>query len=704
MSDMEESYNRFQQADPDMEASFNKFQGQSIGNIPEGQSQLPPPQNENMDGATGWEMDKGQWKKIPSFVTKLKAIGSAAAESTLDFSAALLNQPVAMMRNATKGTSLEKYDTKGPTLADTAHEYWSGINEQNAKEYSGIGKYQAAGALIPELAAFAVVDKGRSLLSKPIEALGTALKGAKIPGTDLGVAGVNATGKLLEKIGQGPEVIGKAAPHFTKTALEYGAAAGRDLTTFSAVEGLRYNPENPEQGFNSDKALEMLENPSLAAAASAVGHKFGKYMANSRALGKAKDTYSPYATAYQLKEQGPSRTFMSKALGVLPNLFGWGKLIDQLESTSADTRDFIGKILGTPEISRSVDAGEKAGRYVQAALKRTKLAEDHAWNAVPQNVTVAETDHVKKITSNILQDLKNNSPIDSRLLGSLETFISKPSFTSGDVKKIHTKIGNVLSRLYSHDDVALMAGEGNIINRIKEGKDGLLNILQGNLDDAGNRALDKARNISTKNFELMGISPMVPKAVENGVEAQKIADKLISETTGSKVMDPVLGKMSGEGKNAVAKYKLLKSLDKYTNPDGSVNLGGFIKDTGPLSQQSKLMGKGTLAAYEGFLKYLQGVDEAAKTGWWTQSVVAGTVGTAAATKGGVSKTLGMVVAASYPVLGFIANHAPIKSLLHAATRKLPDDTYNAVMKNIEKHLTRAGFYISDGVINKKENK
>jgi hypothetical protein len=84
--------------------------------------------------------------------------------------------------------------------------------------------------------------------------------------------------------------------------------------------------------------------------------------------------------------------------------------------------------------------------------------------------------------------------------------------------------------------------------------------------------------------------------------------------------------------------------------------------------------------------------------------VAGTVGAGAVAKGGVSKVLGLAVAASYPVLGFVANHSPLKTLLHAATRKLPDSTYNAVMKNIEKYLTRGGFYVTDGVMKHKDEK
>lgn len=694
MPTMEELATSYQPSMDDIAASYRS---QAIGNIPEGQSVLPSG-TEDMSGATGWEQgDYGKWKKIPSFMTKVKAMGSASAESLLDFSAALLNQKPG------KGSFLDKYpSSSGESPAASAHDYWSDKNKQLSDEYSGLGLYQGIGHAIPEMAAFAVVDKGRSLLSKPIEAIGTALKGAQIPGTSLGIAGVNATGKALEKIGQGPAAIGAAAPFYTKTAAEYGSVAARDLATFSAVEGLRYNPDNPEAGFNSDKALELLENPSLAAAASMVGHKVGKWMGASRELGKAKDTYSKYATTNELRDPSPSRTIIAKAMGVLPNLFGVGKLVDQIKNLSDDTRTFVGNLLGNPDVVKHIGAGEKAGRYVQAALKRTELAENHAWNAVPKQTPIAETDHVKKIINNIVTDLKENSPIDLKFLKQLETFGNKSGFTSGDVKKIHTKIGSVLKRLYSHEDVALMAGEGGVINRIKAGKDGFLNILQGNLDDAGNAALAKARVISAQNFDLMGIAPVIPKAVKNGVAAQQIADKMISESTGGKAMSPILDKMSEQGKNAVVKYKILKSLDAHTNPDGSIQLEPFLKETGGLSNTGNLMGKDTRTAYEGFLKYLEGVNEAASTGWWTQMTVAGGLAAGATAKGGVSKILAGLVMASYPVLGFIANHAPIKTLLHAATRKLPDSTYNAVMKSVEKYLTRGGFYISNGVIRHKD--
>lgn len=640
---------------------------QSLSPIPAGQEVVSP----RPEGISGYEISGGKTTPIPDFMTKLKAMGSSTAQGLAEW-----------------GTALTRF-LPGVKVDDSAVKYWSDINKKYTSDFGGgISNYQAVGKAIPDIAAFALVDKGRSLLSAPIEAAGAALKN---------VPGLNLLGKAVEKIGQGPSAIGEAAPFYSKTALKYGSAAGRDLTSFATVEGLKYDPENPDAGFNSDKALAMLENPS-ALAASAIGQKFSTYMNASRKLGQAKDLYSPYATAYQLKPQGPTRELEAKALGVLPNLFGIGKLVDQLRNVSNDTRTFVGKLLGNPEINRSIDAGELAGKHVQAALRRTKAAEDLAWENVPQQTLIQDSSAVKNSISNILDDLKTNTPLDAKLLNPLKSFGNKDEFTSGDIKKIQTKVGSVLSRLYQHEDASLMS---DVISRVKTEKDGLLNILQSNLDDAGNAALSKARTISAQNFDLMGISPLIPKAVKNGVAAQQIADKMISEATGGKAMSPVFDKLSPMGQNAVAKYKLLKALDQHTNPDGTIALDPFLKSTGELSNVKGLVDTDTYKTLQGFNKYLQGVSEAAHTGWWTQMTVAGTAGAGAMSQGGTPKLLATAVAATYPVLGFIANHSPMKSLLHAATRNLSDNTYNAVMKAVEKYLIRGGFYVHDGIMEKK---
>lgn len=697
----------------EMEQDAAQFGNQTIGDIPAGQSQLPPESASNLsDGSSGYQMENAKWKKIPSFMKKLESMGTSLAQGSLEWGQSLMNNapiPKEMKPFGDNIDAIKQLDDK---------------NKADDAEYSGLGGYQAAGKLLPDLAAFAAVDKGRSLLSKPIEAAGKYLAGATIPGTELGVMGVNAAGKALEKIGAGPAAIGKASPFFTKTAAEYGAAGARDLATFSAVEGLRYNPENLEAGFNSDKALEMLENPALALGASAIGHKVGKYLDNSRSLGKAKETYSPYATAYQLKDQGPTRTLEAKALGVLPNLFGFGKLVDQIHSISADTRDFVGKMLGSPEIRNGVDAGEKAGRYVQAALKRTKRTEDQAWKAVPKDAQIVNKSGLKQDvlaaqeilkdseitlagkTSKYLDKNTPETPTTSLILPPstkkdyLNELLNKDNFTVADAKEIQSLISSAAN------SARHMKGGGDtarrMANDLQAVKENVLNKIDESLDENGQIAFKKARQISKQNFELMGLAPSMSKAVHNGVVAQQIADKLISESTSGKAVAPVMDKMSEQGRNMVAKYKLLKSLDSHTNPDGSVNMQGFMKQTGDLSRTNKVMSPGTYGAYQGFLKYLEGVDEAASTGWWTQATVAGTVAAGAIAKGGVSKTLGTAVAASYPVLGMIANHSPLKSLLHALTRKLPDSTYNAVAKNIEKYLTRGGFYITDGVMKKRD--
>ena len=70
-----------------------------------------------------------------------------------------------------------------------------------------------------------------------------------------------------------------------------------------------------------------------------------------------------------------------KNLGAfLPNLFGVGKLIDQIRNVSDDTRTFIGKILGNPEVRRSVDAGESAGLRPAQGSHADYPSGEQAWS------------------------------------------------------------------------------------------------------------------------------------------------------------------------------------------------------------------------------------------------------------------------------------------------------------------------------------
>jgi len=659
-------------------------------------------------------------RKLPDFMTKLSALGSATAEAGLSFTSALFNQPKKIMDDATKGTFLDT-STKGDSLATSAQKSWAEKNKQYAKDYSGLENYQTAGKLIPEMAAYALVDKGAGLLGKGLEAAGGLMKAAKIPYTSLGVPGVNFTGRALETIGQGPKAVGAAFPPFTKLAAEYGAGGVKNAAEIAAVEGLRNDTKNPNQVFNTDQALDVVKNPALAIGAGVLGHGVGNYLDSVRTLGKGIDEYSPYAMNVMMKEPSYSRTLQMKMAGAFPNLFGFGKLIDLLDNTSTDTRNFVGKLLGNTGVKNSIESEAQAGKSVQAALTRVKKVADDAWEQVPteQNVSNPQTvidsvDKVrqifvdsdipaaKKILHYIDRNLPEKATPSSSILDAqgipMVTATKPASMTIAEAKNIQSLIGGAsqaASRIKNGGDAARqMAAE------LRTEKENILNHISDSLSETDQVAFAHARALSLHNFELNSIAPSIPKAVKNGVIAMDVANKMASEAGWNK-MRPIFDDMSQVEQNAVAQHKILKALDNATEPGGRVRIGEFAKATGDLSRTGATMGD-THQAYEDFLKYLQGVEQEGGTGWWTQATVGGTVAAGAASGGLISKAVGATIGASLGALSFVANHSPLKRALHAATRKIPDSTHKALSKYIDKIVSGAGYFLSKGTFQHKD--
>ncbi len=577
----------------------------------------------------------------PGFLKHLEDIGSGAMEGSLTFSSKILSL---IERGIRFGGE--------PTTVQRANEYWAEKNKDGSA-------YTTAGKIGAEL-----------LTTAPIAA-------------PLGAVGSAAT------------LVGKALPIGLKTLGKYGTAAVGGAGVLSGMETQRYNPDNPDELVNTKAAAEALQSPA-SYLAPALGTKLSTWMDASRQLGEAKSVL-PNIMARDLKPSGATKTFSQEIFDAPAALTGVGKRVVQLNQVGDDLHKFVTSMAGSPALQNSPDLIEAAGTKVRSALSSLEGGEDKLWNKPFKNKPISDVQAVKDEAINAIDAMKGTGiPSEALSIKQIQNSLRKGSFTIDDAKQLQSQIGKASINARNADD----AGAGiELAGQLKQFKDNILNHIQDSLAPKDMKAFSAARAYTAKKYATYEAAPLLQKAIGDEAASQKLVNSLISEAGVLPPKRVALNALSPDGRQTVEAAKIAKAVEA-SDTAGKINLDTFLTKTAEYTQTPKILSNDSYMALQGLNKYLSSMNDASKVGWWRQAAMLGAAsGAGALGAGGIGVAVPLV---SYAAAAFVANHSPLKTLLHATTKNLPTETYNAVAKAISKHLSRGGYLVTqDGVLQHK---
>lgn len=507
-------------------------------------------------------------------------------------------------------------------------------------------------------------------------------------------------GGALGGVAKGAKLLGEVLPTGLKTIGKYGTSALGGAGVLAGVESQKYDPENPGQLINTEKAGEALSNP-LSYALPMAATKLGTWGEAAQKLGVAKEEF-PNIMARNLKE-GPTQKLSDMFFNIPATLTGVGKQAKQVEGIGDDISSFIMKTAGTKEAQTADNLREYSANIIQSTLKKMGRAEDKIWDKGFKSTLISDAQAVKDDVINAIDLLKTNKvPGYDTVVNSLNNGIRKGDLKVEDVKKLQTIMSGAAINAKS-----LEGGIGNELASSLGGiKDNLLNHIQNSLSPDAMKDFIAAKAFSANKFELFKNAPLLQKAINDEASAHKLVNSLISEGGVLPPKKAVMGILSGKGQDMVAATKVQQALESADNGSGHIDLDKFLKATSPYTQSKEILNKDAYQNLVGLNKYIKTVKESGNVGRLGQvatgAALAGGAGAGAMGMGTIGMALPLI---GYGAASFVANHSPLKSLMYAVTKNLPKNTMDLVTKNIEKHLTRAGYFMSeDGVFKHKDDK
>jgi len=277
--------------------------------------------------------------------------------------------------------------------------------------------------------------------------------------------------------------------------------------------------------------------------------------------------------------------------------------------------------------------------------------------------------------------------------------------TVEDVKVLRSQISKAASDAY-----ALPGGTGSEIGQeLSALRNQLYDPMANSMSKADLKDFKAATTFSKAQFELEDSLPAVKKAIKSEIEANKIIEGIIKDST-SFDKNVAMNLMSDKGQRAAKGAIIAKALEQSADDKG-VDLTSFLKKVAPTegtSTAEKLRGQ-EYKPVEGLAKHLSAINEAKRVGSFGKFAAIGT-GAGAAAGLGVAASAGTgnddwkttAALVSYPVMLFAANNPVLKRLLGATTKKMSDSTYKHITNKIQDIFTRGGFlYNEDGSMSKE---
>lgn len=510
-------------------------------------------------------------------------------------------------------------------------------------------------------------------------------------------------GGLLGKVGQGAIKAGELMPTGLKTLFKYGTAGVGGAEALALMESQKYDPEKPGQLFNSKTAGETMGSP-LSYAIPMVGTKLNTWLGATEKLGKAREI-DPYATANSIKDpDSASKKFGDQFFGILPALTEMGHAVKQRSKIGDAVGNWINSV--STEATKNMSASqlmEYAGNQVKGALNVTKLKGDLLWDKPFKYKSITDPEGLKDDVINALDIISNTKkiiPSAGFTEDSLKELLRTKNLTVDTAKNIRSALGDTIYELGKLGPAAKSVKE-----KLSGIKDNVFGHIQKSIGDEDLKDFNAALEYSSMFSKLKKDTPLVRQAIFDNVAAIDLVRNLTGTKRQITHSRGVLNEMTDKGKDSMMVAQIAEAMEKNKKP-GGFDLNGFLNSTKEANFPESLRKSELYNSFEGLQKYLSSVNDASKvTGFKQMALGAGLVGAT-----GLGATISAATAAA-PVVGYmaanlIANHSLLKRIFHAIkTKALPENTYEALKKAADKHLTRAGYIITeDGSLRHKNDK
>lgn len=530
-----------------------------------------------------------------------------------------------------------------------------------------------------------------------------APEGGELTGELLATA---PAGGLLGGVAKGANALANVAPQGLKLLSRYGTAGVGGAGVLSGTEAMQYQGGEFDYGKAAETFKEGMTSP-LAYVAPMAGQALGRYLDKSRAYNKVVDEGIDVLPR-DLKEKGAGRTLSYLFYDSLPMMTNMGRRVQQLQDIGDTIGNVVRKVSGTTEAMTSNDLINYAGKNLQMGLQGLKAKETLLWDKPFAKTIISDTKSVMDIGKQAQEIIADVSlPTVNRTIKQIDRLLGKGNqMTVEDVKVLRSQISKAASDAY-----ALPGGTGSEIGQeLSALRNQLYDPMANSMSKADLKDFRAATTFSKNQFELEDSLPAVKKAIKSEIEANKIIEGIIKDST-TFDKSVAMGLMSDKGQRAAKGAIIAKALEQAADDKG-VNLTSFLKKVAPAegtSTAEKMLGK-EYQHVEGLAKHLTAINEAKRIGSFGKFAAIGTgagaaagLGVAASSGTGNSDWSTTAAIASYPVMLFAANHPTLKRLLGATTKKMSDSTYKHITNKIQDLFTRGGFlYNADGSLGESD--
>lgn len=507
-------------------------------------------------------------------------------------------------------------------------------------------------------------------------------------------------GGLLGGVAKGANALADVAPQGAKLLSRYGTAGVGGAALLSGTDALQYQGDAFDPAKAAEKFKSDMTDP-LSYVAPMAGQALGRYLDKSRAYNKVVDEGIDVLPR-DLKDKGAGRTLSYLFYDSLPMMTNMGRRVQQLQDIGDTIGNVVRKVSGTDAAMTSDDLINYAGKNLQMGLQGLKAKETLLWDKPFAKTIIADPKAVIDIGKQA-QDIVSEValPTVNRTVKQIDRLLGKGSqMTVDDVKVLRSQISKAASDAY-----ALPGGTGAEVGQeLSALRNQLYDPMANSMSASDLKDFKAASTFSKNQFELEDSLPAVKKAIKSEIEANKIIEGIVKDST-SFDKAAAMGLMSEKGQRAAKGAVIAKALEQAADDKG-VNLTSFLKKVAPTegtSSAEKILGN-EYSHIEGLAKHLSAINEAKRIGSFGKFAAIGTgagaaagLGMAASSGSGNSDWKNTAALVSYPVMLFAANHPVLKRLLGVTTKKLSDSTYKHVTNKIQDLFTRGGFlYNSDG--------
>lgn len=540
--------------------------------------------------------------------------------------------------------------------------------------------------------------------------------GALYPSIGEGLGEIAATlplGGALGTTSKAATALGEIAPVGLKTIAKYGASALGGAGVLAGAESQKYDPTLPGQAVNSDAVINTLKNPA-SYLAPMLGTKLGTWLGASQDLAAA-DKVVPGIMARQIKDPSATATLSNMVFGIPAALLDMGKQANQIKNIGPDViAPYIQQMSTAPAAKSADDLVAYSANAIQNSLKKMNAEEDKMWDAGFKTVPIKDPAAVKDDVSNAIDLLKTRKPSGYETsVGDLQDALRTGTLTANDVKQMQGIVSSA-----SISARGLDGGVGNrLADQLKEIKDNMLNHISNSLSENQMNDFRAARAFSASKFDLFDQAPMLEKAVYDTTNAHRLVNSLVGDSGTVPAKQAAMSILNDGDKNVIAATKVQKALDAADpTKSGKVDIGKFMQMTNDNSHGRFIMNDDAYKNLQGFNHYLQNINDAnTGNGVWKTAMLgtglasaAGAMGLGGIVGGPAGAAAGL---ASYGAMNFVANHSPLKyimnGLVNLSAKGLNSDSssiYKHLIDTVGKHLGRAGYYMTDGALQHKDEK